>query len=429
MGIDYTKDLQYISTDIKNTGRINLNKDALYGNKYVNIRNDQLYLDKISVSKMVDDNGTPCFMFLENKIRENITQIQTCFQGIFPKTAGFYSIKANYLPEIIEIVKNMNFGAEIISDFELNLLIQCHFPPSHIIAGGPYLPESFLIQLLSYGISLIVVYDLDDLMKIARVQASKPQFSKIEIILRFTNPKYTGRHGIRYTLKNIQYIKEFIEQNPQIRIVGIASHLGTQMNSYEEYRSNFRFLNDIYQTLQNNSKLKQTIQYINIGGGFPNADSLPYKQLTEIFSKLKKEFDHLDWNSLSLLYEPGRYILGDAGFCTASIIKLDQEYHTAILNIGTQFIPKFMKSSLRFYDIDKIIDSPNSPIDFMGPIPSDEDLMIKKYYFPPSVAKGDRVLIANVGAYALTFSTRFPYNTPHLFLITGDQVRKIEFLL
>jgi diaminopimelate decarboxylase len=62
----------------------------------------------------------------------------------------------------------------------------------------------------------------------------------------------------------------------------------------------------------------------------------------------------------------------------------------------------------------------------MGNIPSDQDILVKNYNFTPSIQTRDYILIANVGAYALTWSIRFPYPNPSIILIESDQIKEIH---
>ena len=125
-----------------------MGKNSLYGNKYVNIIEDKLKIDKFDVLELADQFSTPTFVFLLDKISANIQKIQQCFSEVFPKSRGFYSIKANFLEPIVNIVKENNFGAEIVGLPELNLLKKINFPFSDVIGGGPYLPNEFLDAMI-----------------------------------------------------------------------------------------------------------------------------------------------------------------------------------------------------------------------------------------------------------------------------------------
>jgi diaminopimelate decarboxylase len=398
-----------------------MNRNSLYGNKYVNIIDDQLYLGKVRVRDLITQYDTPTFVFIAEKIQENIVKIKQIFESEFSDSYGFYSIKSNYLPEIVKIVQKMDFGAEIISNSEYRLLNSLNFEKEKIITGGPYMPDSFLQNLIDDQISHIVCYDIETIIQIQQMAEKRTNYRQ-KIIIRFTTPKYTGRQGVIFTPENIELIIATLNKCPNVILNGILSHIGTQLNTQEDYLVNFEFLIKIATEFR---KFNLNIKIFNIGGGFPNADSLKTDFLKDTLRSAKELLKNAGFDEIRLFYEPGRFIIGDCGFCIAKIHRYESAYKTAFLDIGNQFIPKFMKSSLRFYSVEHIEESPNTPIDFLGPIPSDQDILIKNYNFIPSVKPNDHIVIANVGAYALTFSTRFPYPIPTILLIESEQVRMI----
>jgi diaminopimelate decarboxylase len=400
-----------------------INKNALYGNKFLNIKENELVLDGIKIKDLIEKYNTPSFVFLQKKIEDNIKKINDCFSSVFPNSQGFYSTKANYLPEIISIVKNQDFGTEIVGLPELKILKKIKFPFEKVIAGGPYLPNEFLTEIIKTHVKYLVIYDLDDIIRIQEIIQECGEF-KQDILIRIQSQKYTGRLGIVLNEPNLKKLKELFDKCPNLQYKGILAHRGTQLNSIDDYMKNFQLL------IENAIKIKKFIGWdtsiLNIGGGFPNADSLKKNQLIAILKKFKEKLLEKNLNSCSIFYEPGRFIVGDTGFALASVIKYDKIHRTAFLDIGNNYIPKFMKSSLRFYNISKIFESPNKPIDFMGNIPSDQDILVKNYNFTPSIQTRDYILIANVGAYALTWSIRFPYPNPSIILIESDQIKEIH---
>ena len=400
-----------------------INKNALYGNKYLNINESELVLDGINVKNLIEKYKTPSFIFLQKKIEDNIKKINDCFSSVFPNSQGFYSTKANYLPEIISVVKNQNFGTEIVGLPELKILKKIGFPFEKVIAGGPYLPNDFLTEIIKTHVKYLVVYDLDDIIRIQEVIQEFGTY-KQDILIRIQSQKYTGRLGIILNEPNLKKLKDLLDNCPNLQYKGILAHRGTQLNSIDDYMKNFQLL------IENAIKIKKFVGWdtsiLNIGGGFPNADSLKKNQLITILKKFKEKLLKNNLDSCSIFYEPGRFIVGDTGFALACVFKYDNIHKTAFLDIGNNYIPKFMKSSLRFYNISKIFESPNKPIDFMGNIPSDQDILVKNYNFTPSIQTGDNILIANVGAYALSWSIRFPYPNPSIILIESDQIKEIH---
>ena len=400
-----------------------INKNALYGNKFLHINESELILDGNNVKNLIEKYSTPSFVFLEKKIEDNVKKIKDCFLSVFPNSQGFYSTKANFLPEIISVVKNQNFGTEIVGLPELNILKKIEFPFDKVIAGGPYLPNDFLTEIIKTQVKYLVIYDLDDIVRVQEIIQENGEYNQ-DILIRIQSQKYSGRLGTVLNEINLKKLKEIFDICPNLQYKGILAHRGTQLNSIDDYMQNFQLLIENAINIKKNTGLDTSI--LNIGGGFPNADSFKKNQLIVILKKFKEKLVENNLDSCSIFYEPGRFIVGDTGFAVASVIKYDKNHKTAFLDIGNNYIPKFMKSSLRFYNISKIFEAPNKPIDFMGNIPSDQDILVKNYNFTPSIQTGDYILIANVGAYALSWSIRFPYPNPSIILIGSDQIKEIH---
>ncbi|TFG24582.1 MAG: hypothetical protein EU532_12400, partial [Promethearchaeota archaeon] len=150
----------------------------------------------------------------------------------------------------------------------------------------------------------------------------------------------------------------------------------------------------------------------------------PEAQLELIAKKLKDSLKEVDLSFNELYFEPGRYLVGDAGIYVAKIINIQSD-RWVFLNLGTNICPKFAKCSLRFYNASAI----NAPHKFKtsiaGIVPTDQDVLVKDYFFTKRINIDDLILITNVGAYTLTFSNRFPYALPSIFKINGSELDKI----
>ncbi|MCF2139015.1 MAG: hypothetical protein K9W44_03050 [Candidatus Lokiarchaeota archaeon] len=398
-------------------------KKRLYGNKYVNVEDGKLKIGNFSCLDLAKKWETPIFLFLEEKIQENINYISSIFSEIFPQSQGFYSVKSNYLQKTAEIVKEEQFGAEIVSLTELQMLKRIGFDHTKIIVGGPYLPDKFLMQIVQMQIPYIVIYDLIDISRISqtitKILGANSNYCP-KILLKFQTKKYTSRHGLHNNKETYKLISEIFKKNTNVEYAGVLSHFGTRLKTWLQYEENMKNLIEIVQKIKKISGLSSKI--LDIGGGFSNADSLKEKEFRTYLVGCKNMLYQAGFQNSIIFYEPGRFIVEDTGFCIAEVIRVDPIHKVVFLNIGNNYIPKFMKSSLRFYNATRITEAPNSPFDFMGNIPSDQDILIKNYNFTKSVSRGDIIVIANVGAYALTWSTRFPYSFPNILFLSKKQI-------
>ncbi|MFX0072580.1 MAG: hypothetical protein ACFFAO_15955, partial [Candidatus Hermodarchaeota archaeon] len=159
-------------------------------------------------------------------------------------------------------------------------------------------------------------------------------------------------------------------------------------------------------------------------GGFPEATVMKEKQLRKIALEIKTILDNSGIEYETIVFEPGRYFIGDAGLFITEIVKVGRD-RWAFLNIGNHNCPKFANCSLRFYNISQINTPHKYKASFAGIVPTDQDVLAKNYFFTEKLRVGDKILVANVGAYTLTFSNRFPYSLPEIFLIKDRNFKKI----
>ena len=112
------------------------------GNPYLIRNNGKILIELIPVDEIIKKYKTPLLIFLEKRIRDNIRNFVNIFNEEFQNFQSFYSLKANYLPEICRIVCSEGIGAKTVSLPELKLALKLGFSPNKIIVGSPYLPAA-----------------------------------------------------------------------------------------------------------------------------------------------------------------------------------------------------------------------------------------------------------------------------------------------
>jgi diaminopimelate decarboxylase len=219
--------------------------------------------------------------------------------------------------------------------------------------------------------------------------------------------------------KNFDLLKNYLKCK-NVRITTVLSHYSTQMNNVDQFKRNLESLIKSYKRLNEMFPLEN----INLGGGFPEAIIMPKAQLKKIAIMIKEKLDANDISYKKIYFEPGRYFVGDAGVFLTKIVRVTDD-RWIFLNIGNHICPKFARSSLRFYNASRISEAHDTKTSIAGIVPTDQDVLVKNYFFSNHIKKGDIVMIPNVGAYTLTFSNRFPYPLPNIFIIKSDEISKI----
>ncbi len=389
------------------------------GNPYLIKEDNDILIDSISLSNLLGRSKTPFFIFLENKIKDNVRTFTRVFKSLFDNIKVFYSFKANFLPEICKIIHSEGIGAELVGLPELKLALKIGFPPEKIIIGGPYLTKELIEMSVDKGVKEIIVYNIKYLKQIDTIAK---KLNKIQnICLRIRSSKFESKLGIQLTNKSLIELVSFVKNYKNIKVTTILSHYTTQMNSLEQFNKNIKTLANAFHLLSGQGLNPMNI---NLGGGFPEATIMSEKQLEKLALNIKRQLVNYNLDRKNIYLEPGRYFVGDSGLIIAKIInKTDNRW--IFLDIGNHICPKFAKCSLRFYNASQI----NSPHKYKtsigGIIPTDQDVLAKDYFFTKEFNEEEIVLITNVGAYTLTFSNRFPYGLPNIFLVKNKDVEQI----
>ncbi len=333
------------------------------GNSLLRRVNDEIFIDSLPINEFITKFKTPLIILLENRIKENIKNFNKVFASEFKNFHCFYSFKANYLPEICEIVNSEGIGAEVVGILELKLALKLGFPSEKILVGGPYLPDELIDLSIKHGIREIVIYNVENLKKI-NFYAQKYNIVQ-NICIRITSQKYGSKLGINIDESTLNLLKDLKKNLSNIRITSILSHYSTQMNNYKQYQTN---LNSIITSLKLLLKYGISIDNINLGGGFPEATVMPQRQLRNIAKKIKSHLDESNISYKNIYFEPGRYLVGDSGLFLTKIVRFTNKNWT-FLDIGNHICPKFARCSLRFYNASQINEPHKFPTSFAGIMP------------------------------------------------------------
>ena len=188
--------------------------------------------------------------------------------------------------------------------------------------------------------------------------------------------------------------------------VGLSFHVGSQCMHPISYAKGIREVGNVIK------KTKIIPDIINIGGGFPSIyPDLRPQPLENYISEIKKAFDNLKLeNKPELLCEPGRALVAE---CGSSIVKVVlRKKQKLYINDGT-YGSLFDAGVLNFVLPTRMI--PNGRMaskkltsySLYGPTCDSSDYMQGPFVMPNNLKEGDYIEIGQLGAYSLTFRTKF----------------------
>ena len=208
----------------------------------IEYKNNDSFIDGISLKKIAGDFGTPCFIYSHNDLVKNFREIKNVFAS--EKRKVFYSVKANSNLSILKVLLELGAGFDIVSLGELERVIKIGAQPEKIIYSGVGKSEEEIIRSLEYGIHCFNVESFSELERINSIAAKLNKVAPVSIRI---NPNIDpGSHefistGVETTkfginLKNMMDAFIYANNEKSIELLGIDYHIGSQIESLDPFK-------------------------------------------------------------------------------------------------------------------------------------------------------------------------------------------------
>jgi Diaminopimelate decarboxylase len=175
-------------------------------------------------------------------------------------------------------------------------------------------------------------------------------------------------------------------------------------------------------------KTKIVPDVINVGGGFPTIypDLIP-QSLQSYFDEINKGLLNLKLKKLpEIICEPGRAIVAESGSTIVRVnLRKKQKLYINDGTYGTLFdagVPNIVYPS-RLITNRKIISKKLTSFDFYGPTCDSMDYMKGPFILPNNIKENDHIELGQIGAYGLTFRTKFNgFYSDSIFEVEDDPI-------
>lgn len=392
-------------------------------------RDHELYVEHVSLTELANQFGTPCYVYSKEAIVENYQAFSEAFSGIPHRLC--YAVKANANIAILQLLASMDAGFDIVSAGELKRVIAAGGNARKIVFSGVGKSQDDIEEAIRIGIFCFNVESEPELDRIAEIAAKANK--TVDVMLR-VNPDVdakthsyisTGMRDNKFGMELIDLIPLFkkISGMSSIHLIGIGSHIGSQITELEPFLLAMDHLLAIYSTLKEQG-IK--IKYINIGGGLgiTYRDEQP-PSIAEYAQALQRKLGSLP---LTLILEPGRSIVGNAGILLTKIeyIKNSGDKHFAIIDAGMNDLvrPALYNAWQNIMPV-KEHHGPIRTYDIAGPVCESSDFLGKERSL--AIAPGELLAIDCAGAYGFCMSSN--YNSrcrPAEILISGHEAYLIR---
>jgi len=280
--------------------------------------------------------GTPLYVYDAEKIINQCQRLTKAFYKI-ERFKIHYAVKALSNISILKLIKNQGVGLDTVSIEEVRLGLHAGFSPKDIICT----PNGVSIQELEAVAAMGVQVNIDNLSILEQFGA---KHSQVPVCIRINPHVMAGgnanisvghidsKFGI--SIHQLPHILRIIE-NTNMHINGIHMHTGSDILDIDVFLYAAEILFEA-------AKHFKSLDFIDFGSGF----KVPYKKgdietnveefgrkLTKRFLAFEKEYGR----TLTLAFEPGKFLVSEAGFFLAKVNVVKQTTSTVFAGIDTGF--------------------------------------------------------------------------------------------
>lgn len=280
--------------------------------------------------------GSPIYVYDAAKIQTQYERLTRAFSSIASLRIN-YAAKALSNVSILKLLKKMGSGLDTVSIQEVKLGLYAGFPAESII----YTPNGVSMDEIEAVAQLGVQINIDNLSILEQFGTKNPE---IPVCIRINPHVMAGgnsnisvghidsKFGI--SIHQLPHLLRIVE-NTKMHINGIHMHTGSDILDIDVFLYAAEILFDT-------AKHFKTLDFIDFGSGF----KVPYKKgdietdIEELGEKLTKRFNAFQntyGRPLTLVFEPGKFLVSEAGFFLAKVNVVKQTTSTVFAGIDSGF--------------------------------------------------------------------------------------------
>ena len=376
---------------------------------YIRLRKNNLYVENLSAQKLAKKYKTPFYCYSLSQLKYNYNFISNAFKNTDPLIC--FSVKSNGNLNILNELKKIGAGADVVSIGELLKALKAGINPKKIVFSGIGKTHEEIEMAIKKRVLLINAESESEIRLINKLSKEKSVKTSIGIRL---NPNIAGKTHKKISTggKNEKFgiiYRDFIslckkiKKMKNLKLEGISVHIGSQITNVNPFKKVLFVINKIINSTKINFK------YIDLGGGMGISYSKKEKELN--LKQYAKVLDNFVKNKNSkIIFEPGRFIVGNTAILISKItyIKKSNKKYFAILDAGMNDLmrPALYNAEHQIIPLKKSQKLFKGNIEFVGPVCESSDKFSFKKKFS-KIKEGEYLALINVGAYGMSLASNY----------------------
>ena len=387
------------------------------------------HIDGLAVKDLIKEYGSPVFVISERTIRKTYQNANRAFKTRYPKVQFAWSYKTNYIDAVCNVFHQEGSWAEVVSIFEYQKAIDNGVPGNKIIFNGPEKSLSDLETAVNNN-SFIHIDHFDELYDLIELTGRLKKKAKVAIRVNMDTGIYPmwDRFGFNYESGQAWNAINKIMASEYLELEGLHSHIGTFMLSTQAYAIAAAKLSDLAVNVK--YKYNKAIKYLDLGGGFPSANTLRGSYLpgadvipsvddfAEAITATILNYGYKTEDLPLLILETGRALIDDAGYLLGSVLankRLSDGRRATIMDFGVNILFTSFWYEHKITPAQEFSQHTEDMV-LYGPLCMNIDV-VRQSVNLPLLNRGDQVVVHKVGAYNMTQWMQFIAMRPKVVMI------------
>ena len=376
-----------------------------------NYRDGELFAEGVALSTIAERFGTPTYVYSRAHIEAQYRSYADALEGA--SSLVCFAVKANSNLGVLNVLARLGAGFDIVSGGELERVLAAGGRADKVVFSGVGKTREDMRRALEVGVHCFNVESTDELERLQVVATEMGV--RAPVSLRVNPDVDAGTHpyistglkenkfGIAIADAEDVYVRA--AQLPNLEVVGVDCHIGSQLTSLEPFLDALDRLLDLIDRL---GDCGIHLRHLDLGGGVGVRYRDEEPPLVADYIKAVRE--RVGDRDLALVFEPGRYIVANAGVLLTRVEYLKHTEHKDFAIVDAAMNDLIRPALYQAWMDVKAVqprDAAPRTYDVVGPICETGDFLAKGRQL--ALAEGDLLTVHSAGAYGFVMSSN--YNT------------------
>ena len=375
-------------------------------------RNGVLTCEEADLSEVAAEHGTPCYIYSQKAITSRFAEYQNALNGIPSRVC--FAVKANSNLAVLSLLVRSGAGFDIVSGGELYRVLLAGADAASVIFSGVGKTEEEIRFALEKGIHSFNCESEWELNQISHLALSLGRTASVALrvnpdVNALTHPYIsTGlrEHKFGIDMNEAERIYLHSQKLGGVRLEGVSCHIGSQLL---ESGPLLEAADKVIALVKRLRARGIPIRFLDLGGGI-GIHYRPTDQTVsvgEFISHLRSKVNSL---GLTLMLEPGRSIVGEAGvlLCRVILTKQNGGKTFVVVDAGMNDLirPSLYGAHHEIIPVHQAQGQEETEADIVGPVCESGDFFARGRPIAP-MKTGDLLAIQTAGAYGFVLSSNY----------------------